>query len=76
MLLAASVAGGATMADGPAAGQPSATSSDTAVKGPRIQFGRRDHDFGAATSGPDLKVTFEFKNVGDDVLVIQKVKGG
>jgi hypothetical protein len=43
---------------------------------PRIQFGTLEHDFGQAASGQDLKTVFEFKNVGDDVLVIDRVKGG
>jgi len=43
---------------------------------PRIQFTSTEHDFGQALSGEDLKTTFSFKNVGDGVLIIQKVKGG
>ena len=43
---------------------------------PRIQFTAMEHDFGQALSGEDLKTTFSFKNVGDAVLLIEKVKGG
>ena len=43
---------------------------------PRIQFTAMEHDFGQALSGENLKTTFTFKNVGDAVLVIEKVKGG
>ena len=43
---------------------------------PRVQFTSMEHDFGQALSGEDLKTKFTFKNVGEGVLVIEKVKGG
>ena len=43
---------------------------------PRLQFDSLEHDFGQAISGEDLKTTFTFKNAGDGVLVIEKVRGG
>jgi hypothetical protein len=55
-------------------------SSDAAKSGaggkPQIQFASIEHDFGQADAGADLTTTFSFKNVGDAVLVIQRVKGG
>jgi hypothetical protein len=53
----------------------SETTDPTAGK-PRIEFVSLEHDFGKSASGQDLTTTFEFKNVGDDVLVIEHVKGG
>ena len=73
----------ATLAPGQAAtppGEVAAAPAGTTTEGPdgtpQIRFTKLEHDFGKADSGPDLKATFEFKNVGDDVLVIEKVKGG
>ena len=43
---------------------------------PRLRFDSLEHDFGQAVSGEDLKTTFTFKNAGDGVLVIEKVRGG
>jgi hypothetical protein len=51
--------------------------AETPVGGqPRVQFMSMEHDFGQAASGEDLKTKFTFKNVGEGVLVIEKVKGG
>jgi hypothetical protein len=55
---------------------PAPEASDEAAAKPRIRFDSVEHDFGKAASGQDLTTTFEFKNVGDDVLVIEHVKGG
>jgi len=43
---------------------------------PRIEFETLQHDFGEQFAGDDLTTTFRFKNAGDGVLVIDKVKGG
>jgi len=53
-----------------------ARAADQATAKPRIEFSALEHDFGQAVSGVDLKTTFAFKNAGDDVLVIENVKGG
>ena len=65
-------------AQSPVAGRADEASDDASSSdaGPRIQFTSMEHDFGQALSGEDLKTTFNFKNVGDAVLVIEKVKGG
>jgi hypothetical protein len=55
---------------------PGASAGGDATGKPRIEFGAREHDFGHNESGKDLKTTFGFKNAGDGVLVIEKVKGG
>ena len=54
---------------------PGAARDDAGGK-PRIQFDALKHDFGKVPSGQDLKTTFVFKNVGDEVLMIEKIKGG
>lgn len=63
----------------PVPAQTAQTSGDpSAGEGPRpeIRFASLEHDFGQAISGESLKTTFTFTNVGDAVLVIEKVKGG
>jgi hypothetical protein len=55
---------------------PPAGARDGAAGTPRIEFKAPEHDFGHVVSGNDLKTTFGFKNAGDGVLVIEKVKGG
>jgi hypothetical protein len=50
--------------------------ADDAAGTPRIEFSAPEYDFGQVVSGKDLKTTFSFKNAGDGVLVIEKVKGG
>jgi hypothetical protein len=57
-------------------GEESAAAVEATQGKPRIEFGNLVHDFGRQPSGTDLATVFEFKNVGDDVLVVQKVKGG
>jgi hypothetical protein len=54
----------------------SAKDATSSAGGPRVQFAALEYDFGQALSGEDLKTKFTFKNVGDGVLVIEKVKGG
>lgn len=44
--------------------------------GPRIEFESRVHEFGEAMSGAILETSFSFRNVGEEVLHIQKVSGG
>jgi len=67
--------GSSTIGEEPSA-EPTAKTAAAVTAGAKIRFSKLEHDFGTAVSGPELKATFEFKNVGDDVLVIQKVKGG
>ena len=55
---------------------PSASPTDDSGGKPRILFTTLEHDFGQAVSGEELKTFFEFKNAGEGVLVIEKVKGG
>jgi hypothetical protein len=55
---------------------PAASPAEDSGGTPRIQFTTLEHDFGQALSGEDLKTVFEFKNAGEGVLVIEKVKGG
>lgn len=46
------------------------------TSGPRIQFEAKTHDFGKTEQKKEIKHAFTFKNVGDDVLKIEKVKAG
>jgi hypothetical protein len=55
---------------------PAEGAAGDAAGGPRLEFSVSEHDFGHAVSGNPLKTTFAFKNAGDGVLVIEKVKGG
>jgi hypothetical protein len=43
---------------------------------PKIRFASLTHDFGQATSGDHLTTTFSLENVGDAILVIERVEGG
>lgn len=68
-----------TWAETPVVGRTAESSGEaTSDAGglPRVQFTSMEHDFGQALSGEDLKTKFTFKNVGEGVLVIEKVKGG
>ena len=56
-------------------GPPTDAGGDAAGQ-PRIQFSAPEHDFGHVDAGKDLKTVFGFKNAGEGVLVIEKVKGG
>jgi hypothetical protein len=75
LLSALAPAWGQAPAAAPGAGSPR-TTADESGDAPRIEFTTLEHDFGRAPAGEDLKTTFVFKNVGDAVLVVQKVKGG
>jgi hypothetical protein len=55
---------------------PAASATDDSGGQPQIRFTTLEHDFGQAVSGEELKTVFEFKNAGEGVLVIEKVKGG
>jgi hypothetical protein len=55
---------------------PTAGAAEGPAGKPRIEFTSLEHDFGQVPAGDDLKTTFGFKNAGDGVLVIEKVKGG
>lgn len=43
---------------------------------PKIQFTELSHDFGVSGQNTELKHTFNFKNTGTGVLLIDKVKAG
>jgi len=43
------------------------------VEGPRIQFDTLEHDFGKVEEEDILECTFNFKNVGDAPLIIERV---
>jgi hypothetical protein len=76
VLIGALVLGWAGMPAGAQQADPPPDKGGDAAGKPRIEFGAREHDFGPNDSGKDLKTTFGFKNAGDGVLVIEKVKGG
>jgi len=62
-----------------AAGQQDAAapdSSEATGKTPKIEFADLNRDFGKTVQNEKLKHTFTFKNIGTDVLVIEKVKAG
>jgi hypothetical protein len=41
---------------------------------PKIHFDTLIHDFGKQEQNAELKYTFEFKNVGDGILLIDKIQ--
>ena len=43
---------------------------------PRIEFKETTHDFGEVLQGAKPKYTFMFKNIGNQKLIIEKVKAG
>jgi len=43
---------------------------------PKIQFAELSHDFGVSGQNAELRHTFNFKNTGTGVLLIDKVKAG
>src|ERR1035437_1003195 len=57
----------------PAAPAPAAPAA-TNVIGPKIQFETMVHDFGRAKSGDQVKYTYIFTNVGDQVLELSGVQ--
>lgn len=76
MCLALMASAHAVPAAGEAPDAPPSSGAEQSKGKPQIQFTTLEHDFGKAKSGPNLNATFEFKNVGDAVLVIENVKGG
>lgn len=52
------------------------TASDRLANTPKIKFDKLSHDFGKAVQSATLKHTFAFKNIGNGVLLIEKVKAG
>lgn len=42
------------------------------IGGPRIQFDTLEYDFGQVEEGDMLECTFDFKNVGDAELIIER----
>lgn len=76
VLIGALVLGWAAASAGAQQTGPPVGAGEDAAGQPRIEFGTSEHDFGHAEAGKDLKTTFGFKNTGEGVLVIEKVKGG
>jgi hypothetical protein len=56
--------------------QPDGAAHATSTPTPHIRFATLVHDFGQRDAGKDLTTTFDFVNSGDDVLRIERVKGG
>jgi len=44
------------------------------AKGPRIKFDRAEPDFGKGLAGPVYSTEFHFRNVGDDILIIDRTR--
>ncbi len=42
------------------------------IGGPRIHFDTLEYDFGQVEEGEILECTFDFKNVGDVELIVEK----
>lgn len=72
MLLALGIA--ATMFLSPVAADETAPVADKSAKGPILVFSETEHDFGEVEQKQSVKHTFKFKNEGDALLVIDKVK--
>jgi hypothetical protein len=43
---------------------------------PKVQFSELSHDFGVSGQNAELRHTFNFKNTGTGLLLIDKVKAG
>jgi hypothetical protein len=43
--------------------------------GPKIEFSKETHDYGTVKYGADGACTFEFKNTGNEPLIISNAKG-
>jgi hypothetical protein len=43
--------------------------------GPKIEFMKETHDYGTVKYGADGSCTFEFKNTGNEPLIISNAKG-
>ncbi len=72
MFVFSSAAFGSTNAEGEKRDDTSQPSNTI----PKIQFDSLEHDFGNARRGDHLDYTFNFKNVGEATLHIEKVKAG
>lgn len=58
----------------PASSAPGTSPAPTEGRlGPRIKFAEREHDFGRAKSGEQVKYTYIFTNIGDETLEISGV---
>ena len=44
-------------------------------KGPKIEFNKETHDYGNIKYGGEPNCTFEFKNTGNEPLIITNAKG-
>jgi hypothetical protein len=69
------VAGDLSIAQNQKAGQENA-SGEKKAGSPKISFLELSHDFGKALQGSKLEHTFGFRNTGQSVLIIEKVKAG
>jgi hypothetical protein len=49
--------------------------SQTIEKGAKIEFAKETHDYGTIKYGEDGSCQFEFKNIGDEPLIISNAKG-
>lgn len=43
---------------------------------PKIKFEHKKFDFGEVEQGDNVKHIFTFKNIGDDTLLISKIRAG
>lgn len=57
-----------------AAGVVSATAAAQEQKGPKIEIKQERYEFGNVKQGDAAVHVFEFRNAGDDILIIQKVQ--
>ena len=71
-LLALGIA--ATMFLSPVAADETAPVADKSAEGPILVFSETEHDFGEVKQKQSVKHIFKFKNKGDALLVIDKVK--
>ncbi len=58
------------------ADEPAQENAEKKAGEPQIKFDKKIHDFGKSFQNASLKHTFTFKNVGQGLLVIEKVKAG
>jgi hypothetical protein len=49
--------------------------AQTIEKGAKIEFAKETHDYGTVKYGDDGSCQFEFKNTGDEPLIISNAKG-
>ncbi len=57
-----------------ACGTAAAATPAQEQRGPRIEINQERYDFGNVKQGDEAVHVFEFKNSGDDVLIIQRVQ--